>query len=284
MNKKSSINKNIKKSGIKLCFISCFPPSRGRLAEHSFNLIKELKKLPKIEHIDILANKEILEQGSSIEIFEKMSVYRVWTAKNLLTLFLLPFKILSLKPDIIHFNVHLAIFGRSKFANFLGLCIPFLCRLLGFKTVVTLHNMIERIKIKKTHPKAIVPKPATKDSACFDLYCCEGFSLSNGYFHQAKTGLVFEIPKGYHVAVYPRSGMSRRGIIISNSPGIIDADYRGEVMVSLYGLFMKGREIFQIGSRVAQCRLVRNETTQFQVVNKLSETERGSGGFGSTGK
>ena len=143
---------------------------------------------------------------------------------------------------------------------------------------------MQTIKIKKISPKAIVPKIATKDSACFDLYSCEAFVLSNGYFHMVKTGITMEIPQGYHVEVYSRSGMARKGIIIPNAPGIVDADYRGEAMVMLYGLFMKNHEIFQIGSRVAQCRLVRNVETQFQMVSKLSETNRGSGGFGSTGK
>jgi dUTP pyrophosphatase len=143
---------------------------------------------------------------------------------------------------------------------------------------------LQTIKIKKIHPKAIVPKLATNGSACFDLYSCEDFVLSNGYFHMAKTGIIMEIPEGYHVEVCSRSGMARKGIIIPNSPGIVDSDYRGEAMVMLYGLFMKNREIFQVGSRIAQCKLVRNVPTQFQVVSKLSETERGSGGFGSTGK
>jgi len=140
------------------------------------------------------------------------------------------------------------------------------------------------LKIKKVNSKAIVPKEATKGSACFDLYCCEEFALYNGYFKMAKTGLVFEIPEGYHVEIYPRSGMSKKGIVIPNSPGIIDSDYRGEVIVMLYGLFMKRHEIFQIGSRIAQCRLVKNMPTRIRVVNKLSETGRGSGGFGSTGR
>ena len=140
------------------------------------------------------------------------------------------------------------------------------------------------LKIKKINSKAIVPKAATSGAACFDLYCCESFSLFNGYFKMARTGLIFEIPEGYHVEIYPRSSMAKRGIIIPNSPGIIDSDYRGEVKVMLYGLFMRNHEIFQIGSRIAQCRLVKNLSTKIKVVNKLSETERGSGGFGSTGK
>jgi len=130
------------------------------------------------------------------------------------------------------------------------------------------------IKIKKIHPKAIVPKIATKGSACFDFCACENFVLGNGHFYKARTGIIFEVPKGWHIKVYNRSGMAARGIIIPNAPGIIDSDYRGEVIVLLYGLFMKKQEIFQISSRIAQGELI----------SKLSDTERGSGGFGSTGK
>lgn len=140
------------------------------------------------------------------------------------------------------------------------------------------------IYVKKIHPKAVLPKIATQGSACFDLHICEDFVLKNGYFHKARTGLQFQIPDGYHVKVYPRSGMGARGIIIPNSPGVIDADYRGEIFVMLYGLFMKGQEIFQVGNRVAQAELVKNEPVGLKVVSQLTETKRGSGGFSSTGK
>lgn len=139
------------------------------------------------------------------------------------------------------------------------------------------------IKIKKINSKAKIPRIATDGAACFDLAVCEEISISQGSLVRAKTGLMFEIPQGYHVEVYPRSGIAGRGIIIPNSPGIIDSDYRGEVVVTLYGLACKW-EYFGIGSRIAQARLVRNEPTQIKVVSKLSDTERGSGGFGSTGK
>jgi len=138
------------------------------------------------------------------------------------------------------------------------------------------------IKIKKINPKAKIPKIATDGSACFDLSVCEQIVITQGAFVRAKTGLAFEIPKGYHVEVYPRSGIAGRGIIIPNSPGIIDEDYRGEIMITMYGLFCK-MEYFGVGSRVAQARLVRNEPVQIKVVSHLSETERGEGGFGSTG-
>jgi len=140
------------------------------------------------------------------------------------------------------------------------------------------------IKIKKIHPKAIIPKFATKGSNCFDFCACEDFVLGNSHFYRARTGLIFEIPKGWHVKVNPRSGMVARGIIVPNAPGIIDSDYRGEIFIMLYGLFMRRQEIFQIGNRIAQGELIKGEPVRFQVVSKLSDTERGSGGFGSTGK
>ncbi len=141
-----------------------------------------------------------------------------------------------------------------------------------------------QIKVKKINSKAILPKVATNGSACFDLYCCEDFVLSNGYFHKAKTGLIFEIPSGYHVKIYPRSGMAAKGIVIPNSPGVIDSDYRGEIIVMLYGLCMKNHEIFQVGARIAQGELVKGIPVEFQTVSQLSSTARGTGGFGSTGK
>jgi len=140
------------------------------------------------------------------------------------------------------------------------------------------------VKIKKNSPKAIVPKIATAGSACFDLYSCEEFVLGNGRFRRARTGITMEIPKGWHVKIYNRSGMAARGIIMPNAPGVIDTDYRGEIFVLLYGLFMQKQEIFQVGSRIAQGELVEGEPVGFKVVSQLANTDRGSGGFGSTGK
>ena len=142
---------------------------------------------------------------------------------------------------------------------------------------------MQTIKIKKINPKAKIPRIATDGSACFDLSVCEPVGITQGATVKAKIGLAFEIPKGYHVEIYPRSGIAGRGIIIPNSPGIIDDDYRGEIMVTLYGLFCKF-EYFGAGSRIAQGRLVRNEPTEIKVVSHLTETARGAGGFGSTGK
>lgn len=98
------------------------------------------------------------------------------------------------------------------------------------------------------------------------------------------TGLFMEIPVGFEAQVRPRSGLAfKYGITVLNSPGTIDADYRGEVKVLLINL---GNESFVInhGERIAQLIIAKHETISWQVVEHLSSTERGAGGYGSTGK
>jgi dUTP pyrophosphatase len=97
------------------------------------------------------------------------------------------------------------------------------------------------------------------------------------------TGLFMEIPVGYEVQVRPRSGLAyKHGISIVNSPGTIDADYRGELKVLLVNLSDE-EFIVQDGERIAQLVVARHETAQWQQVQELTETERGVGGYGSTG-
>ena len=98
-----------------------------------------------------------------------------------------------------------------------------------------------------------------------------------------KTGLFIELPVGYEAQVRPRSGLAaKKGITVLNSPGTIDADYRGEIGVILVNL---SNEDFTIenGERIAQMIISKHERAVFKEVNKLSETDRGAGGFGSTG-
>jgi dUTP pyrophosphatase len=98
-----------------------------------------------------------------------------------------------------------------------------------------------------------------------------------------KTGLFLELPQGYECQVRPRSGLAlKKGITVLNSPGTIDADYRGEVGVILINL---STETFVIedGERIAQLVFAKHKQAKFKVVESLSETERGDGGFGSTG-
>jgi len=135
------------KKGIKLCFISSFPPSRARLSEYAYPLINELKRLPQIEHIEIIADKN--KNHATKKIDDKTTIYRIWKGENILSLLLILQKISTLKPDIVHFNLHMAVFGRGRITNFIGLCLPFLCRIMGFRTIVTLHNIVEMIDTEK---------------------------------------------------------------------------------------------------------------------------------------
>lgn len=139
------------------------------------------------------------------------------------------------------------------------------------------------LKIKKLNNKAKIPRLATDGSACFDLSVCEDIIITNGRLIKAHTGIAVEIPQGYALEVYPRSGIAGRGIIIPNAPAIIDSDYRGEIMINLYGLFVNRMEVFGLGSRIAQAKLVKLVQTEIKVVSHLSDTRRGEGGFGSTG-
>jgi dUTP pyrophosphatase len=140
------------------------------------------------------------------------------------------------------------------------------------------------IKIKKIHPNAVIPEYKTVGAAAFDLTVVENYVLFAQEAHLFSTGLVMEIPKGYFGYIRPRSGLAVQygiGILSSN---VIDCDYRGEVKINLYNYnSYKSCEI-KAGERVAQMLIL--PAPQFKIVEEtgnLSNTERGEGGFGSTG-
>ena len=130
-----------------------------------------------------------------------------------------------------------------------------------------------------------LPEYATPFSAGMDVRAAiqENIVLKPLCRAMVPTGLYLEIPRGYEVQVRPRSGLAaKKGITVLNAPGTIDADYRGEVCVILVNL---SNEDFTIepGERIAQLVLARHEQIQWEAVNELSSSERGEGGFGSTG-
>ncbi len=141
-----------------------------------------------------------------------------------------------------------------------------------------------KLKIKKLTQEAVIPAYQTELAAGFDLHSIEDYVLKRGERKLIKTGLAFEIEPGYEVQIRPRSGLAfKHGITVLNTPGTIDADYRGEIMVLLINL---GEEDFEIkkGERIAQAVIVPVIQAEFVEVEELSETKRGKGGFGSTGK
>lgn len=140
------------------------------------------------------------------------------------------------------------------------------------------------VKIVNKSPWAL-PAYATPQSAGVDLRANLTESVTLGPLERTMipTGLYMAIPAGYEGQVRPRSGLAaKHGLTVLNSPGTIDADYRGEIRVILVNL---SNEAFTIepGERVAQMVFARHETAQWESVETLDDTERGAGGFGSTG-
>jgi len=130
-----------------------------------------------------------------------------------------------------------------------------------------------------------LPTYATEQSAGMDLSAAleEAIELGSGERALIPTGLSIALPPGYEAQIRPRSGLAiKNGVTVLNSPGTIDADYRGEIKVVLIN---HGKEAFTVerGMRIAQMVVERYETVGWKVVNTLEESERGEGGFGSTG-
>lgn len=142
------------------------------------------------------------------------------------------------------------------------------------------------IKFKKLDERAIIPEYKTPGSAGFDLQVLinsEKEILKKGEIKLFKTGLAMALPNGYEAQVRSRSGLSlKNGIIVLNAPGTVDSDYRGEIGIIAMNC---GSEDFVVenGMRLAQMIIAKYEKADIEVVDNLDETERNSGGFGSTG-
>lgn len=164
------------------------------------------------------------------------------------------------------------------------------------------------VKIKKLHPGAVVPQYAHEFDSGFDLVAVEDVIVQPGQTMQVPTGLAFAIPRGWELQVRPRSGVSKKTKLrVSNPPGTVDSPYRGEVQVLIDNIFMvntimikealdlrggcltmdkeipTGTYFIRKGDRIAQGVIAPVYQAEFEVVDELDETERGSGGFGSSG-
>lgn len=141
------------------------------------------------------------------------------------------------------------------------------------------------IPIKKLHPDAKWPTYGSSDAAGADLYALtdEPITIAPGETVLVHTGLALAIPKGYAGLVFARSGLAtKEGLAPANKVGVIDADYRGELMVSLYNQSKEDR-VVESGDRIAQLVITPYLTARFTQADDLDDTQRGSGGFGSTG-
>lgn len=139
------------------------------------------------------------------------------------------------------------------------------------------------LRVLKLRPHALLPVRATAQSTGFDLYACLDAPLLLGPVPQmVPTGIAIEFPAGYDVQVRPRSGLSARGVGVAF--GTIDADYRGELLVTMWTFGGVAPHELQHGDRIAQLVISRLAPTTLVEVTELSETSRGARGHGSTGR
>jgi dUTP pyrophosphatase len=139
-----------------------------------------------------------------------------------------------------------------------------------------------QVKIKKLHNNAVIPKYAKAGDAGMDLVATEvtdsyGFSVTYG------TGLAMEIPEGFVGLVFPRSSIRKYDISLTNCVGVIDSGYRGEIQATFRKEAGIPSKRYEVGDKIAQMIIIPYPTIQFIETDELSNTERGEGGFGSTG-
>ena len=142
-----------------------------------------------------------------------------------------------------------------------------------------------KVKIKKLNKNAVIPTYGSPFAAGADLYACieEAVSIMPGETKLIKTGFAIELPVGYAAFIYARSGLaSKRGLAPANKVGVVDCDYRGEIMVALHNHSTAEQKI-EPKERIAQMVIAPYITAEFSEAEELSDTVRGEGGFGSTG-
>lgn len=146
--------------------------------------------------------------------------------------------------------------------------------------------MRQQVRMKKLYPQAVTPSYGTDFAAGADLYAYleAPVTIAPGETFLVHTGIAMEIPAGFAGLIYARSGLaSKKGLAPANKVGVVDADYRGEIMVALHNHSQK-EAVIENGERIAQLVITPFLTAEFIETESLDETERGEGGFGSTGK
>jgi dUTP pyrophosphatase len=137
-----------------------------------------------------------------------------------------------------------------------------------------------QVKVKKLSPSAIIPTYAKDGDAGMDLVITD-IKGENKLFITYGFGISMEIPEGFMGLVFPRSSIRKTDLVLSNAVGVIDSGYRGEIQVTFK---RTGLNKYEIGDRGAQIIIIPHPPIEFQEVDELTNTERGEGGFGSTGK
>ena len=140
-----------------------------------------------------------------------------------------------------------------------------------------------KLKVKKINPEAKIPAYAHEGDSGMDLHSVENATIEPGERKTVKTGLAISLPKGFEAQVRPKSGLAgNHGITVLNTPGTVDSGYRGEIMVIMANL---GNQPYKVekGKKIAQMVIAKDEEAEVEETEKLDETTRSDGGFGSTG-
>ena len=139
------------------------------------------------------------------------------------------------------------------------------------------------VKIKRLSPEAVMPSKGTDNSAGYDLTAISAFWDKERNQVKYFFGLAFEIPVGYTGLIFPRSSVCKKDLSLSNCVGVIDSDYRGEVTAVFNVTDTSKENVYSVGDRIAQMVFMKLPEVELTEVEELSETKRGTGGYGSTG-
>ena len=144
-----------------------------------------------------------------------------------------------------------------------------------------------KVNIKKLDENAVIPQYAHVGDAGMDVVATS-VCRTNDYIEYG-TGLAFEVPEGYVMLIFPRSSNSKKDLLLANAVGVLDSTYRGELKLrfkQIVPVVLSGepRKEYAVGDKVGQIMIIPYPTVEFNEVDELSETQRGAGGFGSTGK
>ena len=141
------------------------------------------------------------------------------------------------------------------------------------------------LRVKKLHQDAVLPQYAKPGDACVDLTAVSVHINTEHDYIEYGTGLAIEIPDGYVGLIFPRSSVTNHYLMLKNAVGVIDSGYRGEVKARFQTTFPGMEEnIYVIGDRVCQLMVIPTEKMDFELVGELSDSVRGAGGYGSTGR
>lgn len=154
------------------------------------------------------------------------------------------------------------------------------------------------IKIKKIHEDAVIPQKANNTDAGFDITAIDDGTVDSAGFVQYRTGIAICPQVGYHVEIFPRSSISKYDLALANSIGLIDNGYRGEILLrfkiasratkspmsdTVYSAQSGGLRLYKKGDKIGQIVVRKTENAEFVLVDDLEDSDRGAGGFGSTG-